>query len=103
MRSRRRSLSPVLISVAVLAVLLWFFTAVNELDAGQREQGRLQLEQSLRRAAVSGYASRGEYPATLDELVAQSGIQIDQNHYTVFYEAFASNLMPDITVLEQET
>ena len=92
-----------LIPIALLAVLLWFFTTVNELDAGQREQGRLQLEQSLRRAAVAGYASRGEYPATLDELVAQSGIQIDREHYAVFYEAFASNLMPDITVLVRET
>lgn len=103
MRNARRSVSTVLIPIAVLAVLLWFFTAVNELDSGQREQGRAQLEQSLRRAAVAGYASRGEYPATLDELVAQSGIQIDREHYMVFYEAFASNLMPDITVLEKET
>lgn len=92
-----------LVPAAILAVLLWFFTAVNELDAGQREQGRAQLEQSLRRAAVAGYASRGEYPATLDELVAHSGIRIEWKRYTVFYEAFASNLMPDITVLEKET
>lgn len=91
-----------LIPVAVLAVLLWFFAAVNELDAGQREQGRLQLEQSLRRAAVAGYASRGEYPATLEDLIAHSGIQIDRKQYAVFYEVFASNLMPDITVLEKE-
>lgn len=102
MRNRVRNFSPALVSIAVLTVLLWFFTAVNELDAGQRQHGRMQLEQSLRRAAVSGYASRGEYPATLDELVSQSGIQIDREHYTVFYEAFASNLMPDITVLVRE-
>jgi len=92
-----------LFPLAALAVLLWFFTAVNELDRGQRQQGRLQLEQSLRRAAVAAYASQGEYPATLDELVDQSGMQIDREHCTVFYEAFASNLMPDITVLVRET
>lgn len=102
MGNRGRSLSAVLIPVAVLAVLLWFFTAVNELDAGQREQGRMQLEQSLRRAAVADYASRGEYPATLEDLIAHSGIRIDGKHYAVFYEVFASNLMPDITVLEKE-
>ncbi|MBQ3134239.1 MAG: hypothetical protein IJB75_00275 [Oscillospiraceae bacterium] len=103
MRNARRNRFAVLLPVAVLTVLLWFFTAVNELDAGQREQGRLQLEQSLRRAAAASYASRGEYPATLDELAAQSGIRIDRENYAVFYEAFASNLMPDITVLVKET
>lgn len=102
MRNARRNISALLIPVAALVVLLWFFTAVNELDAGRRQQGRLQLEQSLRRAAVASYASRGEYPATLDELVSQSGLQIDREHYAVFYEAIASNLMPDITVLEKE-
>jgi len=101
MRNARRKFSAVPV-LAALAVLLWFFTAVNELDAGQRQQGRLQLEQSLRRAAVAGYADRGEYPATLEELVSQSGLQIDRERYTVFYEVAASNLMPDITVLERD-
>jgi len=102
MRTGRKGGFALLFPLVILAALLWFFTAVNELDSGQREQGRLQLEQSLRRAAAAGYAAQGEYPATLEDLVAQSGIQIDGEHYTVFYEAFASNLMPDITVLVKE-
>lgn len=102
MRSRRKHRSAPLITLVLLAAVLWFFTAVNELDGGQREQGRQQLEESLRRAAVAGYASQGEYPATLDELVTRSGIQINGERYVVFYEAFASNLMPDITVLVRE-
>ena len=31
------------------------------------------------------------------------GIQIDESRYTVYYDIFGSNLMPDITVLENET
>ena len=102
MRSRGKNRSAPLIALVLLAAVLWFFTAVNELDSGQREQGRQQLEESLRRAAVAGYAGQGEYPATLDELVARSGIRIDRERYIVFYEAFASNLMPEITVLVRE-
>ena len=30
------------------------------------------------------------------------GLQIDTDRYTVYYDVFASNLMPDITVLENE-
>ena len=43
------------------------------------------------------------YPATLEELTRHSGVQIDPAHYRVFYEVFADNLMPDITVLITES
>ena len=77
------------------------FTAVNELDSGQREQGRLQLEESLRRAAVACYAAEGIYPPNLEYLEEHYGIQVDETRYTVAYDVFASNMVPDITVLEK--
>ena len=90
-----------LLPLAAVAILLWFLTALDNLDRGQGEEGRRQLEESLRRAAVAYYAAEGVYPPTLEELSRRSGVQIDQERYHVFYEIFASNLMPDITVLEK--
>lgn len=89
--------------VLVIAVLLWFFTALNQLGLGQAQEGRQQLETALRRAAVACYAAEGVYPPTLEYLVEHYGIQIDEARYRVFYEIFADNLMPDITVLERNT
>lgn len=95
---------PVVIAVVVLsALLLWFFPAVNHLSAGQHEEGRAQLEMALRRATVACYATEGIYPPTLDYLKQHYGIQIDKSRYSVFYEIFADNLMPEITVLVKET
>ena len=92
-----------LVAVILLALLLWFFTAVNHLGDGQHEEGRVQLETALRRATVACYATEGIYPPTLDYLKEHYGIQIDESRYSVFYEIFADNLMPDITVLVKET
>jgi len=95
--------------VSILAVLLvlllgvGFFTALNNLNGEQGEEGRQQLEDALRRAAVACYAAEGIYPPTLDYLTRHYGVQIEENRYTVFYEIFADNLMPDITVLEKST
>ena len=89
-------------SLGVAAVLLCFWTALRNMDAGRIQEGRLQLERSLRRAAVACYAEVGVYPATLEELTRYSGVQVDSAHYQVFYEVFADNLMPDITVLIAE-
>lgn len=96
------ALRGILLPLAAVAVLLCFFTALQNLDRGQDEEGRQQLEESLRRAAVAYYAAEGVYPPTLEELLRRSGVQMDGKRYHVFYENFANNLMPDITVLGTE-
>lgn len=93
---------PILGCMAVLAVLLWFFAAVANLSRCNKQEGREQLETALRRSAVACYAAEGIYPPTLEYLTEHYGVQIG-DEYIVFYEIFASNLMPDITVLEKGT
>ena len=88
---------------AVTAVMLiCFFVGLGNLDQGQEEESRRRLEESLHQAAAACYAAEGIYPPTLDYLEKVCGIQIDQSHYAVFYEIFAENLMPEITVVELE-
>lgn len=84
----------------LLAVILWFSLSLCRLDEGQSEKGRQQLEDALRKAAVACYAAEGIYPPTLAYLTEHYGVQINESRYTVFYEVFADNLMPEITVLE---
>ena len=62
-----------------------------------------RLEEALRRGAVSCYARDGVYPPTLEDLRQRCGLQIDEDRYAVYYDVFAENLMPEITVLEKET
>lgn len=102
MRRKKRNWAAVLLPVAIVAVLLLFLTGLSNLDRDSSEEGRQQLEDALRRAAVACYAAEGIYPPDLDYLKEHYGIQVDEEHYAVFYEVFASNLMPDITVLERE-
>lgn len=90
------------IPVLAAAVLFCFLAALSNLTQGQGEEGRRQLEDSLRRAAVACYAAEGIYPPTLDYLEEHYGIQIDRDRYAVFYDIFAENLMPGITVVELE-
>lgn len=100
-RDLRRGLNGVLTAGIILMALLWFFTALSNLRGDQSREGKAQLESALRRAAVACYAAEGIYPPTLDYLTEHYGVQIEEDRYTVFYEIFANNLMPDITVLEK--
>ena len=99
---KKIGLGPVLLVPAALVVLLMFTSALSNLRDGRVSEGRQQLEDAVRRGAVACYAAEGVYPPTLEYLEEHYGIQVDRERYTVIYEAFASNLMPDVTVLENE-
>ena len=96
---KKRKLTALLPAVVGLAVLLVFLAALSNLQEGRLSQGRQQLEDAVRRGAVACYAAEGIYPPNLEYLEAHYGIQVDRNRYVVIYHAFASNLMPEITVL----
>ena len=91
-----------LLPAAAAAVLLFFAAALNSLESGQAEEDRRQLESALRRGCVACYAAEGVYPPDLAYLQEHYGVQINEERYTVYYDVFAKNLMPDITVLENE-
>ena len=93
-------LQGLLLPVLAAAALLCFSTALDSLDSGRSAEDLRQLEAALRRGCVACYAAEGSYPPDLDYLKDHYGLQIDEDRYTVRYTAFAENLMPDITVLE---
>ena len=84
-------------------VLVMFFTGLSNINSGRTDEGRDQLESAVRRAAVACYATEGIYPPDLSYLEDHYALQIDRDRYTVYYEVFGSNMMPDITVLVNET
>ena len=91
-----------LTALAILLILLCFLTALSRVTTGSSEAQRQQLEDSIRRASVACYATEGYFPPDLAYLQTHYGIQIDEDRYSVYYEDFAENLMPDITVVPYE-
>lgn len=83
--------------------MLFFATAVGNLNSGRSQENLKQLEQTLRRSCVACYAAEGVYPPNLDYLKEHYGLQVDEGRYVVYYELFADNLMPDITILEKKS
>lgn len=59
-------------------------------------------EEAVRRAAVSCYAIEGSYPESYEYLIENYGLAINTDRYVVHYSIFASNLMPEITVISKE-
>lgn len=96
-----RGLLKLMVPGMVLAFCIYGMSVgMDNLNRGRGEEQLRQVENAVRRAAVSCYATEGAYPDSIEYLEEHYGLQIDRENYTIHYMVFASNLMPDITVLE---
>lgn len=85
-----------------LAILALFLLGVGAMS-GRTEEDRLNaLTDAVKRASVQCYAIEGRYPPSVEYLEEHYGIVINHERYNVFYDGWASNIMPDITVLPAE-
>ena len=92
----------ILTLVIIVGILIFFSGTLSNLNQDQAAKDKRQLEEVLIKAAVSCYATEGIYPPNFEYLLEHYGVQINEDLYIVKYEYLASNLMPDITVLETQ-
>ena len=95
-------LGALLLPSVVLMVLLGFLSALGNLQSGRKGGDIRQLQEVLQKGCVACYAAEGIYPPDLQYLKERYGIQVDEYRYTVYYNRFAQNLMPEVTVLENQ-
>lgn len=97
----RKTFFLALLSATVFtAVIFLFLSGVNKVALNNDVSALEAMRQSLYKAAIACYASEGAYPESYEYIAEHYGIQIDAEKYTVHYEIFASNIMPDITVVK---
>ena len=87
-------------SVVVFGIVVGIFlNGVLSVSNRMNQEGTETLRNAIARACVQCYAIEGRYPPSVQYLEENYGIRIDRNRFHVFYEGFASNIMPDITVI----
>lgn len=102
-QKEKRSLSGYLLSLLLfLAVLFFFLFGVRAMESKSEEESLASLRNAIQRDCVQCYAIEGRYPPSVEYLEEHYGIVIDRDRYHVFYDGWASNVMPDITVLPAE-
>ena len=89
-------------AVIFLFVLLFVIRGLSQASSASDSEGMRIAEKSIQRSVINCYASEGNYPPNFEYLKDHYGINVDENKYIVHYEIFASNIMPEITVLKIE-
>ena len=93
----RSAILPIVFTLAVIGMIAY---GLRRTEISSRAEGLRILEESISRATVKCYAVEGNYPDTITYIEENYGVYIDRTRYAVFYEIIASNLYPEITVVE---
>ncbi|MBQ2846618.1 MAG: hypothetical protein IJE75_05715 [Firmicutes bacterium] len=92
----------VIVPLAAVGIIILFMSLLNDIDSGRNMQAIADLENSLKKASLACYASEGIDPPDVAYLEEHYGIQVDEDRFWVDYKVFASNIMPEITVLRKD-
>ena len=84
-------------AVVTLLCLLLVPRIRRDLDA----QSRLSVRDAVLKSAAQCYAVEGVYPASLEHLEESYGLTLNHERYYITYQAYSSNLPPDVQVLEK--
>lgn len=97
---KRKRRWPLALSAGVLLILVivgvWLVSRRSSQDI--QEEAALALKAAISQSALQCYVVEGFYPPTLEHLEENYGLQVNREDFYVRYEAFASNLPPDVAV-----
>ena len=97
-----KTLVQVLWMPCLILLVAWVLLyGTGNVEERQNAESLKQVEDAVQKAVLSCYSIEGSYPATAEYIEEHYGLQIDHEKYHVFYEIFADNLMPEITVVEK--
>ena len=85
-----------ILGIVLMAALVW--TGTRGLGQDLREEAVLSVKEAVERAALQCYAVEGAYPADLEYLTENYGLAVNTRDFYIRYDAFASNLPPDVRV-----
>lgn len=101
-REKNHVLGYIVSLAAMLALVAVFAGAVLNFSGRTGAHEDETLKKAVTRASVQCYAIEGRYPPSVEYLEENYGIQINRKKYNVFYDGFASNVMPEITIVPIE-
>ncbi len=94
----KRDAGKIIIMILLLAACIMLAGHIGSLQ--QREETKM-VSDAVREALLTCYAVEGAYPSDVDYLREYYRLSYDTERYIVSFDAFASNHVPDVFVMER--
>lgn len=96
-RKRKLKFIAGLVVLALMVGLVIF--GVEVVEESTRQQGATSIRDTVLASALQCCAIEGAYPQSLQYLIDNYGLTVNQDDYIITYEAFASNVVPSVVVV----
>lgn len=93
----------VIMLIALIALFACGFFVTGMVDRASASAEENLVQEAVRQAMITCYAVEGAYPADIEYLKANYGLGYNEEEYFVYYDAFASNILPEIHVSRRGT
>lgn len=90
------AVTAVVLSAAAVAIVA---VSITDSNNNRKSENLNIVESGVRRAATECYAVEGFYPDSLQYLIDNYNLHIDENECIVHYSPVSSNIMPEIRVI----
>ena len=97
-RQKKKWKSVLIAALAAVCVFLIAFFIYKSPASGKDGDAAKAIQLAVQQSALQCYTVEGAYPPNLEYLEENYGLQINTRDFYVVYDAFASNLPPDIRV-----
>ena len=87
--------------LAIAAVLVAAVLLANRIDTAHGTAETDIVRDAVKNAALTCYAVEGAYPDNVEYLREHYHLAYDEDRYFITYDAFASNMIPEIWVTEK--
>ena len=84
-----------------VALILVFVLLINSITSKGNGQEQDIVYEAVKNAALTCYAVEGMYPSNISYLIENYNLSYNEERFIVYYDSFASNLMPSIKVAER--
>ena len=91
----------IIITLVIAAALTFSFLGILKVNKDIETQTTLSIKNSVVSSVVQCCAIEGTYPKNIQYLKDNYGLVLDESKYIITYDLFASNIMPDISVLKK--
>lgn len=87
--------------IVFIAIITIAVIAISDVGKSTEKESLTITENSIRRAIITCYAQEGRYPESIEYLEENYQLHISDD-YEVFYDIFAENIMPQVTVVRKQ-
>lgn len=101
---RKRRISWTVTGIVIAVVLVSLALVLPRISGrGVNDEAAASVKAAVERAALQCYVVEGAYPPNLEYLTEKYGLGVNTEAFYIHYDAFASNLPPDIRVEVRKT